>query len=179
MNCVILGPTKYEKIQKFGKIKDLQKYINKAATFFAKNFDEILIVPDMGLSLLIAQEYKRLNSKGKVIGYIPDKTSNGNVLSKYYKFCDEVKGIDGGWHNLNTELTRNSNNIFCLGFSAGVFIEICSIKYNQEYLKLQTKIFIDKRCISGLLPEEVAIDLKNLIYFNNFNFLVKSKVISI
>lgn len=173
MNCVILGPSNIKKINKFGKIKDVNKYILETADFLANNFDEILIVPDYGLTLLIAQKYKKIAQNGIVTGYIPDKSSNGKDISVFYKYCDNIKGIGGGWHNLNTELTRNSEKILCFGFSVGVFIELCSIKYNQQYFKIKTQIFIDERCISARLPAEVAIDLKYLNYFNDFSVLAK------
>ncbi|MBU4285108.1 hypothetical protein KKF60_01280 [Patescibacteria group bacterium] len=168
MNCVILGPSQFNKIKLFGKINDVLAYIDEAAEFFANNFEEILIVPDTGLSLLVAKKYKQKKPEGKIIGYVPDITKGGKSLDEYYKFCDEIKGIGGGWHNLNTQLTRKSEYVFCLGFSAGVLIELCSVKYNQQYLNLKTKIFIDERCISSKLPKEVCVDLKNLNYFKNF-----------
>lgn len=176
-NCVILGPSKIQKIKKFGHVNNIDKYTKEAAQFFAKHFDSILIIPDDGISLKIAREYKKIDKNKKVIGYIPGKANakRGKNIIGYYKYFDEIKDIGGGWFNLNTELTRQSNYIFCSGFSAGVFIELCSIKYNQIYMDLKTKIFIDKRCISQKLPKEVEIDLKNLIYFNNYKSLEKSK----
>lgn len=168
MDCVILGPTQINKIKLFGKIQNTSVYINEAAKFFADNFRAIIIVPDMGLPLLIAKKYKQLNQSGIVIGYTPDKTSGGKLLAGYYKYCDKIKGINGGWYNLNTQLTRQSEHIFCLGFSAGVLIELCSIKYNQQYLNLNTKIFFDRRCLSHKLLPEIESDINNIYYFNNF-----------
>jgi len=174
-NCVILGPSKIQKIQKYGHIKNLTQYIKEVAQFFAKNYDAILIIPDNGIFLEVAKEFKKNNKSKKVIGYIPGKTKGEKNIKKYYKYFDEIKDINGGWFNLNTELTRKSNHVFCLGYSAGVMIELCSIKYNQMYLNLNTKIFIDHRCISQKLPKEVEVDLKNLYYFKNFKSLEKLK----
>lgn len=173
INCVILGPTNIKKIKQFGRIDNIKQYIGEACDFFVKNFDEILIVPDRGLPLSVARVFKKKKSTGRVIGYIPDKTLGGANLQRYYHYCDEIRGIGGGWYNLNTELTRKSDHVFCLGFSAGVLIELCSIKYNQKYLNLETEIFIDRRCISKKLPQEISLDLKNLYYFNNFNQIQK------
>jgi len=176
-SCIILGPSKVQKIKKFGGIKNIDEYIREAAKFFAKHFDSILIIPDDGIFLRVAREYKRIDKNKKVIGYIPGKTKNDKAkkLDRYYKYCDEIRDIGGGWFNLNTELTRQSDYVFCLGFSAGVFIELCSIKYNQKYIGLNTKIFIDQRCISQKLPKEVEVDLKNLKYFKNFDDIEKLK----
>lgn len=174
-SCVILGPSKVQKIKRFGHIKDINKYTKQAAQFFAKHFDSILIVPDYGISLKIAQELKMITRNKKVIGYVPGKAKKGKNLVKYYKYFDEIKDIGGGWFNLNTELTKQSDYVFCLGFSAGVFVELCSIKYNQMYINLNTKIFIDQTCISQKLPKEVEVDLKNLIYFSNYKSLEKLK----
>jgi hypothetical protein len=174
-SCVILGPSKIQKIKRFGHVKDTGKYAAEAAQFFAKHFDSILIIPDNGVPLKIAREYKKINKNKKVIGYVPGKTKKGKSIDRYYKYCDEVKDIGGGWFNLNTELTRQSDYVFCLGFSAGVFIELCSIKYNQVYVHLNTKIFIDERCISQKLPREVTVDLKNLLYFSGYGSLEKLK----
>jgi len=172
-NCVILGPSDIQKICKFGKIVDIDKYINEAAQFLSKNFQEILIVPDYGLTLLIVKRYKILKKEGIITGYIPDKTSSGKDISEFYQYCDNIKGIGGGWHNLNTELTRQTDYVFCFGYSAGVFIELCSIKYNQQYYNLKTKIFIDLRCVSSKLPKEVESDLLFLEYFDDFNMVEK------
>jgi len=169
MNCVILGPTDKSKITRYAHIDDIDKYISEAAIFFAECFDEVLIVPDEGLPFRVAMEYKKRNTKGIITGYLPDKTSSGKDISNFSAQCDRTLGIGGGWHNLNTELTRKSEVVFILGFSAGVFIELCSIKYNQKYLNLDTKIYIDKRCISGKIVGEVAEDINNLSYFNDFN----------
>lgn len=173
MRCVILGPSKIEKISKYGNIVNVKKYINESARFFARQFNELIIVPDYGLTLLIAREYKKIKPGGKVIGFIPDKAKGSKNLEEYFNYCDEIKGIGGGWFNLNTQLTRQANLVFCLGFSVGVLIELCSIKYNQEYLGLDTKIFIDKRCISGQLMPEIEVEVKNLVYFNNYNSLIE------
>lgn len=167
MNCVILGPSKIEKISRHGNIDNIEEYIELAGRFLASIFREVIIVPDYGLTLLISQKYKEYSSEGVVVGFVPDKTNN--KLSKYNKYCDEIRGINGGWFNLNTELTRQSNLVFCFGFSAGVFIELCSVKYNQEYLSYNTRVFVDKRCISGELPPELTEDVKNLFYFKNFD----------
>lgn len=171
MNCVILGPTDIGKIKIFGKVTDITRYVNEASDFFVRNFDEIIIIPDEGLPLQIANLYKESRHNGMVVGYVPGQTRGGKNLDEYFKCCDRVEGINGGWYNLNTELTRSSDYVFCLGFSAGVFIELCSIKYNQQYLNLKTKIYIDERCVSTKLPQEVAIDLINLVYFDNFKTL--------
>lgn len=169
MDCIILGPTEIEKIKFFGKILDVQEYILSAGKFFAENFSEVIIVPDYGLPLLIAKKFKFYNPNGKVIGYIPDKAIGGKKLEKFFLFCDEIRGINGGWFNLNTQLTQKSENIFCLGFSAGVLIEISSIKYNQLYLKQNTKLLIDNRCISKKLMPEIENDINNIIYFKSFD----------
>jgi hypothetical protein len=108
MNCIILGPTQIEKLKRYGKIVDLEEYILAAGKFFAENFSEVIIVPDHGLPLLIAQKFKFYRPNGKVIGYIPDKAIGGKDLEKFFLFCDEVKGINGGWFNLNTQLTQQS-----------------------------------------------------------------------
>ena len=168
MECIIIGPSNYNNIQKFGKIDNIDSYINEAAQYFASNFDTLIIVPDYGLSLLIAIKYKELISSGKVIGYYPDKTSGGKNINKYFKHCDQVIGINGGWSYLNTKFTSVSDNIFCLGFSAGVFIELCSIKYHQNYLNKNTRVFIDKRCINTELNPEISSDIKNIIYIDSF-----------
>ena len=168
MDCIILGPTQVKKISCYGQIANLEEYLNMAGKFFAENFSEVIIVPDYGLPMLVAQKYKLYRPTGKVIGYIPDKTKGGKDLEKYFAFCDEIKGINGGWFNLNTQLTKHSDHIFCLGFSAGVLIEIGSIKYNQYYLKQNTKLYIDQRCISGKLMLEIESDINNIYYFSNF-----------
>jgi len=172
MNCVVLGPSKFEKINLYGQINNVENYIDEAAKFFASKFDEVIIVPDYGLTLLVAQKYKKYKPDGKVTGYIPDQAAGGKDLEKYFQYCDEIKGIGGGWFNLNTQLTRQANLVFCLGFSVGVLIELCSIKYNQEYLNLQTKVFIDNRCISRRLMPEVESEIQNLIYFENFEKVI-------
>lgn len=177
-DCVILGPSKIQKIKKFGYIQDVKKYVKQSARFFSKNYDSILLIPDDGVPLEIAKEFKKINKHKNVIGYMPGKAKGGKDISRYYKYFDEIKDIEGGWFNLNTELTRKSDHIFCLGFSAGVFIELCSIKYNQIYLNLNSKIFIDERCISYKLPKEVEIDLNNLTYFNKYELLEKSNIIN-
>lgn len=171
MNCVILGPSKIEKISKFGRINNVEAYINEAAKFFADNFDEVIIVPDDGLTLSVAKKYKEYNNKAKITGFIPDKAAGGKSLELNFQYCDEIKDIGGGWFNLNTQLTRQADLVFCLGFSVGVLIELCSIKYNQEYLNLDTKVFIDSRCISNKLMPEVESEVKDLVYFEDFNKL--------
>ncbi len=174
-SCVVLGPSDAEKIRKYGKVKDVKKFTKEAGRFLSKHFDYVLIIPDSGIFLEIAKEFKKTDKNKKVIGYVPGKTKGGKHLQKYFKYCDEVKDIGGGWFNLNTELTRQSDYVFCFGFSAGVFVELASIKYNQMYMNLNTKIFIDQRCISQKLPKEVEIDLKNLAYFKDFQDLEKLK----
>lgn len=168
MDCIILGPTQIEKISRYGQIVNLEEYLKEAGKFFAENFSKVIIIPDYGLPLLVAQQYKHYRPDGKVVGYIPEQTKGGKNLEEYFSFCDEIKGIGGGWFNLNTQLTKQSENVFCLGFSAGVMIEICSIKYDQLYFKQNTKLYIDQRCISGKLMPEIENDIKNINYFKNF-----------
>lgn len=170
-NCVILGPTNIEKIQLYGNIENIDKYAKEVGDFLAKNFEQVIIIPDNTFPLKIAKIFKEINPNGKVVGYAPSIISGGDILNEYFKYCDEVIKTDGGWFNLNTSLIKNSEMVFCFGFSAGVFIELCSVKYNQVYLNLDTHIYIDERTISAKLPREVEVDLKNLYYFNNFNEL--------
>lgn len=172
-NCVILGPSKVGNITIFGKIKDINAYIEDAANFLAANFEEVLIIPDNTLALEIAKTFKKNNARGKVIGYAPGKSMGAGKINQYFKYCDEIIDSGGGWFNLNASLTKNSDYVFAFGLSAGVLIEICSIKYNQIYLNLNTHIFIDKRSISAKLPEEAEADLKNLFYFDDFKALEK------
>ncbi len=170
-NCVILGPSKIEKIKLYGTILDVEEYIIEIAKFLAEHFEQVFIIPDDTLPLKIAKKYKQLSPHGKIIGFVPGTSNGSDHINKFFKFCDEIKETNGGWFNLNTSLTKNSDVVFCFGFSAGVFIELCSIKYNQVYMNLNTNIYIDSRSISSKLPIEVEIDLKNLHYFNNFENL--------
>jgi len=170
-SCVILGPTKIEKIKIYGKIDDIDDYVRKVSEFLAKNFEQVIIIPDNTLPLKIAKVIKSMNPKTVIIGYVPAINAGGEALNEFHGYCDEIISTGGSWFNLNTSLTKNSDIIFCFGFSAGVFIELCSIKYNQMYLKLKTHVYIDERTISLRLPEEVAVDLKNLHYFDNFKDL--------
>ena len=39
MNCVILGPSKIEKISQYGQIINIENYIDEAAKFFADKFN--------------------------------------------------------------------------------------------------------------------------------------------
>ena len=51
----------------------------------------------------------------------------------------------------------------------------CGMKNKSQCQTMNTKIFIDHRCISQKLPKEVEVDLKNLYYFKNFKSLEKLK----
>ena len=165
LSALLIGPTDKIKIFKFGKInkKDYVKYKEKIGKILATNLSTIYLIPDEGIPLDMARSYKQFGGK-EVIGVIP--IGECGALARYFKFCDKIEEVDGGWTVLNTCLCLKAGLMIGFGLSSGTLVEIAYSKYHKKYLGKEIPILLDERTISRRLNLEVEdeIDLK---YFDS------------
>lgn len=175
-NAVIIGVSDRSCLWRFGKIKEesYQNFVNDYALFLSERFDNLIVTPDDGVYTDIALKFGEIKGK-KPIAYYPDQDKFYGIehikqnFSKY-----ELRKIDGDWYKLNAELTKQADIVICLGFSPGVLIEGCFIKYHQKYAgRKEIKWLIDERCIDVRLPGAVEEQIKNLHYYSSLDKLEK------
>lgn len=181
MEAVLLGPSDRSSLWRHGKIKkeDYESFVRDYAHFLAKRFTNVIVTPDDGIYTDIALQFGKIKRK-KPIAYYPDKDRYYGISHIKDNFPHyQVRPIGGDWYKLNAELTKQSLVVICLGFSPGVLIEGCFIKYHQKYGGFKESRlkhihwFIDERCIDKRLPAAVEEQIANIFYYKSLDELAK------
>jgi hypothetical protein len=168
---MVIGPSDLNKIFKntdLSKIK-YKSILKSTAKYLSLKFKELYIIPDNGVFLDFAIEFKKYRP---VYAYLPDKKE-----IKYKELLNNVKKYDfkpiytkQNWMYLNNIPIRNIDFVYCLGYSSGVFIEIGNIKIANVWNNKKIKLIIDERFISSKLPFEINMDLP-VLYIKSLNEL--------
>jgi len=173
-SCVIIGPSDKAKLWRFGKIKksNYKKWQRSLIEVLTQYFDELYFIPDKGVYVDFCQTFKNVTGK-KIIAFVPQL--EGEIVQKARQLANKVKQIPGGmgWSYLNTHIIGQAKFALCLGYSPGSILEICSIKYLNQYQKKNIRLLIDQRCVSQKLPKELIDEIKDIFYFSNSNQLRK------
>jgi len=171
LSALLIGPTDKTKIFRHGKISkdEYSDYRDKIASVLAEHISNLGIIPDEGMPLDFAKSYKNFGGK-KVVGYIPK--GGCESLNCFYKFCDNIEEIDGGWTVLNTCLSLKHNIMIGFGLSPGTIVEIAYTKYHNKYLNRRIPIFLDRNLIESRLNPEIEEELA-LSYFSSSEELGK------
>lgn len=165
LSALIIGPTDKTKIFRFGKIRreNYELYKQEIANVLAANLSRIYLIPDEGIPLDFAKAYKKSGGQ-EIMGAIP--LGGCKILEKYFKFCDKIEEIDGGWSVLNTCLSLQAELMIGFGLSPGTLVEIAYSKYHKKYLGKDIPVLLDRRTISGRLNLEIEDEI-NLKYFSS------------
>ena len=149
MKIGIIGPSKFEGNKEI--IRELAKKV-------AGEGHEIFVTPDKGsASEFFAKEY--LASEGKkvfVVAPLDDKEFGYDWLN-----LDLGENINcGTWRNQPEKLNEETDALICIGYAAGVLIEIGYSKWFKP-----KPIYLINELISEQLPKEIEGSL-NLNYVN-------------
>jgi roadblock/LC7 domain-containing protein len=164
---MIIGPSDLNKIFKNTNLSKMKykSILKSAAKYLSLKFKELYIIPDNGVFLDFAIEFKKYKP---VFAYLPDKKE-----LKYEELLNNVKKYNfspiytkQNWVYLNNIPIRNVDFVYCLGYSSGVFIEIGNIKIANVWSNKKIKLIIDERFISSRLPFEISMDLP-IIYIKS------------
>ena len=163
LGCLLAGPTDKTKLFRFGSIAQVnyQSYLLQMGLTLGRNLDWVDIIPDRGVPLDLAREYR--STGGYVIGHIPQGECAS--LEPYFGECDKIEEHNGGWSSLNTCLSLKSGLVIVTGLSPGTFVEISYTKYHRLYLGREIPVLIDSRTTSSRLPPELEDEL-NVYYFD-------------
>jgi predicted Rossmann-fold nucleotide-binding protein len=158
----IIGPTNLEETSRILKMPK-EKYaeeVRKIARLVAEKEFEILIVPGyeskfeegkhrLASQEIFATEYEKAFGK-KVFGLVPvaDKEWGSENLDK--TLCDEIIETET-WYQVPAMMAKNSDALLCIGFSAGVAMEIAYTKYFPV-----KKTIVCEWLVSKKMPEEAT-----------------------
>jgi hypothetical protein len=167
-SCTIIGPSDKTKLWRFGKIKrnNYKRWQKSLVNILSQYFDELYFIPDRGVYVDFCQTFKNITGK-KIIAFIP--LPEEKIVQRAKKLADKIRQIPGGkgWSYLNTHVIGQSKFALCLGYSPGSILEICSIKYLNQYQRKNIILLIDERCISQKLPKELIDEINDVFYFSN------------
>ena len=164
-SALIIGPTDKTKILRFGKL-DLEGYTKhkeEIGRVLAINLSRIYLIPDEGVPLDFAKIYKQFGG-AEIVGALP--RGGCPALENYFKFCDRLEEVDGGWTVLNTCLSLRAGLMIGFGLSPGTLVEIAYSKYHKRYLGKNIPILLDEYTISRRLNPELEDEL-DLRYFSS------------
>lgn len=152
----------------------LQKHINKIAKALAKSDNEIIILPDKGISLEIAKKYKEMNGK-KVIAAIPksDNTFGIKHIEQYIdnNIFNEIIDTENWFkHDLIKGLLGNA--ILYLGSSPGTDGEL---NYALYLYKIITRQKENLQKLKQEIHPNIEAD-ENLKIFVYSPFLIKKRL---
>jgi len=174
MRVSVIGAGDIEKIYRYSGITEyeLNELIDNVGMILAKLGVELVILPDRGVPVHVAESYKRYGGK-KIIGLIPKDDMRYGIkhLGDYKKLIDVEENI-GDWYDLNGEIAASGDFCICIGYSCGVATEIGMLKYHYKYLNSKTKLIVFKNTISMALHKEMEVDLPGLTYITSLDELV-------
>jgi hypothetical protein len=175
MRVSVIGAGDIEKIYTYSGMDEekVRNLIDDVGKLLAEKGVEVVILPDRGIPVLVAEAYRKHGGK-KILGLIPkDDTRYGiKHLGDYAGRIDSEQNI-GTWYDLNGEIAASGDVCICIGYSCGVSTEICFLKYHYKYFNSKTKIVVFRNTLSQPLHKEVEADLKNIVYIDSVEELAQ------
>jgi hypothetical protein len=165
MKVTIIGTGDLEIISKHTKTSELElkKLLEDSAKLLVEKGAEIIILPARGVPYEFAKIYKKLGGK-KVYGVIPTKCPfygkyTMKIIGDYLDVIDEKIEFDS-WYDADGNIATLGDYTLCFGLSAGVLVEISSMKYALLYRGKKTKLLIFENTISKRLHKEAEESIK-------------------
>ena len=111
LSAYVIGPSNngIKNLWEYGKLKaeEYKKYINGIANVLNNYFDVVGCIPDISVPFDIIQEIHKIpNRNVKIQGFYP-KIGDDTFLQNKKSLVDEMILINGGWSQMNTEISKN------------------------------------------------------------------------
>lgn len=170
---VVIGTSDRSSLWRHGTLEEdgYDQFVTSYAELLSEHFDTVIGTPSDGVYTDVALAFAARTGR-KTLAYYPDKdTFYGYEMLKpnFAKF--DTRPIGGDWYRLDAEITKQAAVVLCLGFSPGALIELCFLKYHQQYAQRKITLLIDERCIDRRLPEGVHEGIESIHYFSSFDEL--------
>ena len=168
MRIGIIGPSKMQYVEEINS--EAKKIIVQLSKVVAESGNEIVVVPDKGsASEFFAQEYLKHRGK-KVYEMVPLDDKEFGLSWMNLEIGEHINC--GTWRNQPEKLNEECDILLCLGFGAGVLIEIAYSKWFKP-----KQVYIIKKLISRKLPDELEKSLKlNYVTIKEFKDVLRNQL---
>jgi len=152
MRVGIIGPTNIDGTARAAGVDPtaVEQAARAAGRDLAVRGHDVVVVPDRGVALLAAEEYRRAGGQ-HLIGVIPHGGTSAQAATSC---CEAHRNLchatveDLTWAGQHERICQLSDVLLCIGLSCGTLSEIAWTKWVGD-----TPVIIVKYLVSGIPPE--------------------------
>ena len=172
MKISLLGSGDLTKVERFTEFseKELKKLIEDLAKLIAEKGHEIVIIPNRGIPLEIAEAFKKAGGK-KIWGIIPTKDKDYGLghIEEFLSIINNKIEVDS-WYDADGKIAASGDVCIVIGMSPGVMRALTALKFHLKYKNCKTKVIIFENTISSHLAREIEEEIP-IRYINSIKEL--------